>query len=143
MIILVLGRDERQAFPDNQITTTIAAITSARTTTARITEITKTTRITRTTNIPTTITPTEPSTTREPTTSTTWSKICQDNLEGCLDTEGNSDSLCESSCFTNYYECLKFCDLNWKNKFSKLNSILSWTRSSAVHKNGPVCPATI
>ena len=120
MVILVLGREESQTFPDNQITTTIAAITSARITTARITEITRTTKITRTTIIPNTITSTEPLTTREPTTSTTWSEICQDNcygkwthcLEGCLDTEGNSNSLCESSCFTNYYECLKFCDLN-------------------------------
>ena len=133
MVILVLANEKSQAFPDNRMTTTIAAITSARTTTARITEITKTTKITRTTTIPTTITPTEPSTTRERTTSTTWnwSEICKDKcygewthcLEGCLDTEGNSNSLCESCCFTKYHECLKLCDLNWKNKY--LFSILN------------------
>ena len=120
VVIPVIAREQSQAFPDNQKITTTATITSA-TTTARITEFTKTTKITRTSKIQSTVEQTEPPTTREETTSTPWSEVCQDNcygkwmfcLEGCLDAQGNSNSVCESSCFTNYYECLKSCDLNY------------------------------
>ena len=44
----MIAGEKSHAFPDNQKTTTTGAITSARTTSARITEFTKTTKITRT-----------------------------------------------------------------------------------------------
>ena len=47
-VIPVIAGEKSHAFPDNQKTTTTGAITSARTTSARITEFTKTTKITRT-----------------------------------------------------------------------------------------------
>ena len=84
-----------------------------------MTEMTRTLR--KTTTATTTLKPTGPTTTTpEQTTTTPWSEICQEDchgkwthcLEGCLQSDGSSDSLCESSCFTNYYECLNSCDDN-------------------------------